>query len=949
MSKFQYKIAAGNKIGNGKGSKVDQAKDKMEEFAQAISDSCDVEPLPTQEQLENLLDDEQLFYDPESGETQTTVSGDATTPISNYSLVSAGSPSLVADEKINSQFPEELSTEFEEAIDSARKNLIGTIETIDEISSEPLVRSQGKTELYVAPNIVGSSLQDFKDTNFLRDNNVFVVDSFRSRLGSFWTTSQQNKKIKLAKKEAQKNLIETRKIAKEFVSKSEQMRLIDPEASLGVMREALLTSFNRDRFRTSNNVFSPGLLESFLVGRQFDGSIKDIGQIDFPFYPTFSLNVPFEDLVFSFDKPYSKKEAENIQLPVGVLSANVKSDYNFYIRAYEDLMNSQDVKENVLPNMYVLLTQRNSKEPNQAFKQIINLKDKIDLNGKDPGLGSIRETSGQYYNLFSQGYRQSTTTDLEQISQKMENLVISHKDLGLLKNYNSDKELFPMNVKVEFQTDKLSKFGQILKETDLLDTFIGKVINSITQETNLSQIDFIKQITALDDDNGQANFSTKTEVTSTSNRVWDITSLLGEIEQDKKLDTLQPNVIYLGEQENYRSSLDNESNRFFNSLRIAILKNKAITFVKNNLRSFSEIIEGKKCYSETLLYRIAKYKGKQITNISRPIQNIYVPNDSELDVLSYIDTQVKYEQDYTYVVYAYEMVLANTYSYYRVEDSIIDSDRIIGVVNTPAIKLVETAFYTHSTNVSDLPPSPPEVSMAPYKDEPNKLLVMLNGSINDFKAVPVILDEKDEEKFEKARKSQDIEEGRAIRFGGDDFINNFEVYRIDRKPASYLDFKGSKKATLSTSFRNYKSNSVSFVDSISSNKKYYYMFRCMDVHGNISNPTKVVEVEIINENGTIYPLINNVEFQEAKNYTTTKSVKRLLHIRPSILQTLLNEDNLPEGIESAEEIKNTVMLGYGTEKIWNKKVKIRLTSRNTKKIIDFDVQFKHQNQDLVEN
>ena len=39
----------------------------------------------------------------------------------------------------------------------------------------------------------------------------------------------------------------------------------------------------------------------------------------------------------------------------------------------------------------------------------------------------------------------------------------------------------------------------------------------------------------------------------------------------------------------------------------------------------------------------------------KPIQNFWIPNSNSLDVIEYVDTQIKYNKDYTYTVTAYEL------------------------------------------------------------------------------------------------------------------------------------------------------------------------------------------------------------------------------------------------------------------------------------------------------
>ena len=81
-----------------------------------------------------------------------------------------------------------------------------------------------------------------------------------------------------------------------------------------------------------------------------------------------------------------------------------------------------------------------------------------------------------------------------------------------------------------------------------------------------------------------------------------------------------------------------------------------------------EVFSGKRCYNETLMYRVEKYDGS--SNTGAPLQTIYVPNSQEIDTFQYIDTQVKYNKVYTYVIYTYQIV-GTKYSYI---DSLLTPD-----------------------------------------------------------------------------------------------------------------------------------------------------------------------------------------------------------------------------------------------------------------------------------
>ncbi len=86
-------------------------------------------------------------------------------------------------------------------------------------------------------------------------------------------------------------------------------------------------------------------------------------------------------------------------------------------------------------------------------------------------------------------------------------------------------------------------------------------------------------------------------------------------------------------------------------------------------RLYKESFEsGLPAHSETVMYRIAKYVG---TNTSvEPVQNIWIPSEVG-DVSSnieYIDSQVKYGQEYTYQVSALKYVFGLKYGYKRTKE-----------------------------------------------------------------------------------------------------------------------------------------------------------------------------------------------------------------------------------------------------------------------------------------
>ena len=81
-------------------------------------------------------------------------------------------------------------------------------------------------------------------------------------------------------------------------------------------------------------------------------------------------------------------------------------------------------------------------------------------------------------------------------------------------------------------------------------------------------------------------------------------------------------------------------------------------------RSYEDIINGVPAYTEDLFYRIEKMR-KLPDQDWEIVQNIIIPNTSELDVVKYVDTQVKYgaHANYKYKVYVEKLVFGSAYHY----------------------------------------------------------------------------------------------------------------------------------------------------------------------------------------------------------------------------------------------------------------------------------------------
>ena len=92
------------------------------------------------------------------------------------------------------------------------------------------------------------------------------------------------------------------------------------------------------------------------------------------------------------------------------------------------------------------------------------------------------------------------------------------------------------------------------------------------------------------------------------------------------------------------------------------------TALEDKRLTFEDILNGEESYSETLMYKVQKLLGPIESPVQAPIQTYHFMNSAEVqEFLSeekefkFVDTQVKYDQQYSYIVTAYQMVIGARY------------------------------------------------------------------------------------------------------------------------------------------------------------------------------------------------------------------------------------------------------------------------------------------------
>lgn len=783
-----------------------------------------------------------------------------------------------------------------------------------------------------------------------------------------------------------------------------------------------------------------------------------------------------KDYSFRIDTPFDQGERKKIGDISGLGFVDVDFKYNYNNEIYEQSIIS--IREELLPNLYAFISDdisRNMYHLKTLQGRIEGQKARIrrdswrEANIINPLLG----TEWIYFNLLSKAYKEAKARLMRGFYIRFQNLIVPFENLSLVSD-TTLKESFPMFVEVKFSTDSVTEIAQILEDADLstslqrhvaagcgsMDTSLlnllgGGVENYYVSKENLSY--FPSRHGSMEAHVGRYKYLDL--------MTWWKRYASGSVP------SVYANQTFVGpDTRSVYISSGVQKNNLSQALSLLVFSGKLQNIIKDKTRSIEQIIEGGECHTETIIYRIAKYKGSSENN--QPIQNYWFPNSNNIDVIDLVDTQVKYNSRYTYKIYAYQLVIGSEYMYgtwdmscgaertpletcpdieypplsgdvlsaaadasmvadmfttlgtdttimnnvatdlvaiyvfsgtlpslkdfnyfeiimttiaskYGFESAsfsrlvlrainnyaIGEIDEItvpsiqvpteesqytacVQTMSYPCVRLVEVPFFTHTGVMVDSPPLPPDVSIVPYRGENNKILLMLNSTVGEQELYPIPIYKSDRKHIWDLRRNKFLSPTDKITYRSDDNADSFEVLRLSEKPERYSDFANNQRASLTTLIEpesSKRASAVSMVDTVLPNQKYYYTFRTSDVHGKKSNPTKVFEIELVDNDGAVYMITNIIALEEIfEPYDPVKELGRYVQVVPRITQGLFNKAK--SGLQDAGSALDTrsYALGVEEESIWGKKFKIRFISKSTGRKIDLNVTYKRRHEVTAE-
>ena len=701
----------------------------------------------------------------------------------------------------------------------------------------------------------------------------------------------------------------------------------------------------------------------------------------------------FFDYSFDLTVPIPEEIIKKINMPIQPKYAKVTPMYNFYEKDYEaadpddpDLAFVGVNLENLLYNLYVLsLLEKLEDTTSQKLKKYRDglrhalyraLKNKWSFKQTKTQAGYT--SAGKPTFPFWKNYWESTKKLFEGVPKQMANLLFSSTDTDLLKEFNEKKFLFPMGIELEFSSQEVEAITNTLAKAKTMFPLMHKAVSASKAPGS-----WIEQWRTNTPYYAKVNdkFELKNDDAAEEDQL--ITVPIKEFIENYAtkaagaLDTplLKDRVTYItsGEEkiptEGGTSFIEKLKAKILESKLEQILADKGAAsktttgqkYSSTNL-SILDVFDGALSpHNEVMFFQIDKHKVLNGTEEKDPMQTITIPNTEDVGTHKYFDSQILYDTEYTYKVYAWCLVVGTEYKYVGLDEFKVDWEKPdvkyvfndanlrFNVAYRPSVSMIRVPYFEYGSQddpiyVSDSPPTEPNVNIVPYKNEDRRVLITVDSGIGSYITEPVILDDADGAIFAGVQKYQkhflhDISNNKVL-FESDDPITSFEVFRTTEKPEKYEDFAGNSLKTIEAA-------AGGFVDQIAPNTKYYYTARSTDVHGLISNPSAIYEVELINNSGAIFPKIRIVNLEKPDSIQKKiKSIKRFLKIEPIVEQVMIDKVKLTEkNIDSSKGESITDLTQYiGTldESIFgeDKKFKIRITSKYTKKKIDINLKFK---------
>jgi len=798
-------------------------------------------------------------------------------------------------------------------------------------------------------------------------------------------------------------------------------------------------------FQYDNEYIDDNFWKTYLVGGSY-GSEE---------YPGIYNETVWDDYWFETAFPYSQEEANLLVEKESVAHIlNISCEYNYYLPRYQEHVASLD-SELLIPNMYLidmfnavdissttdpegLLTESESVDSRVFDPNVVNF---VSLEGvytteddaSNP-LGNINDLltdidtvwGSELPDYVLHGYlsqsvviNELSSSTAEYATNAFQNMFFdeySIKGGTTIQTFNTiqeTKSLFPYYIDISFPSRPaveagtgaaLELFATSLSENNYSSQFLRLLKEAFNEEIEGLSPETRDYVLSVDYQSSSINSTVDDQIIATNNSSFRSINYLDLlVEGYKNRDVQAGNCYFVGERLIDREVAMNPTGSYrylrssdtLNTLEgaLEILNKPTIAPDIYNMDGLMNGWRDDGKYNEILAYRIEKIGGPPTGDVKTQnvLQNYWIFNSPDLADINLLDSQVKYGENYTYNIYAYQLSLGIKY---KLSDLTIS--RQINVIEGAAepyclefynpftgdtsSKLIIAGLDTDIPDTLDHTPTPAKAELyvtyepsillmeVPYG---TKTLKVLDNPPNQLSIDPFfVIDESQtlgyetryntfvEQSYPKTISSADLTlkdeylNAKNLLYEDDLFEASvsqqryLEVYRLAERPTSYTDFDTNLIKTIDLKLKDstYTLSNTILYDMINVNKKYYYVFRVLSENSMPGWLSEIYEAELINDGGYTYPtfeVLFEEDLQEEKFIAPSLSFKKLIQLQPNIAQVDLNTDDVDYSSTASDQLIN-MSLGNADELIWDKTFKIRLTSKKTGRKMDLNVTYKYE-------
>ena len=490
--------------------------------------------------------------------------------------------------------------------------------------------------------------------------------------------------------------------------------------------------------------------------------------------------------------------------------AKIQGVFNYNLPGFTDEIQNRAIPESALPNLYVYQLAVGSDpigglsgrgwdsspqgdEVRRGYDGLVTLNEFIE--GTLPRLRAQQQSGedrgiSDYLIQYGRATRDTNVVvDLtSSIARRYYNQTTDATSMNLFEEFNAYKHEFPLYNEVAIPMVEQGSLNQLLNQSLGATSMVNSIINA-SGEQNMPFIFTTygaiapRGVDRLGPDvldSRERNIAIVQDRTRT--KVYDFETWIRDTRAALSLDDLAELSLNgpWRERNGGQAALSAWTNQVRREVR---------TQSQNRLVTYKKLLEGIKtlCDSETIMYKLVKYSANSpIHNPGRRkvLQNYYFANTNEIDVINFVDTQVKSNKYYQYELYAYDVVYGSKFSFrtrfaqYPQPDEPILHRRTareaeggtlgfysFNIDSTPNVKIVEYPLviggwrnigqrgqvgsfavpvlkgrpdYTVGgvsypiIKIMPYPPMTPEVSIFSYQNTSNKILINLSPSVGEL-------------------------------------------------------------------------------------------------------------------------------------------------------------------------------------------------------------------------